>query len=210
MGSEGDFHGVKQLLPPSEEASHLADVICGQGNIGTVVKANPDDPHVIAFVTVINMKQYDLSAVRKFLIKRAKKCGEEMLAKWKGVLGGAKHHVGFLFNERMQNLPEEVAPALHKAVKEDIEWSTTAKEIPKDERKFYNFTHVVGVADFTAGKKGKRDFLRFEDERLVARSLPDMQVVFKEQRRYSTHRMIYALTKEQYDEAVEEMEAPEL
>ena len=40
-------------------------VICGQGNIGTVVKANPDDPHVIAFVTVINMKQYDLSAVRK-------------------------------------------------------------------------------------------------------------------------------------------------
>ena len=52
----------------------------------------------------------------RFLIKRAKKCGEEMLAKWKGVLGGAKHHVGFLFNERMQNLPEEVAPALHKAV----------------------------------------------------------------------------------------------
>ena len=42
--------------------------------------------------------------------------------------------------------------------------------------RFYNFTHVVGVADFTQGKKQKREFVRFEDERLVAPSLPDLQV----------------------------------
>ena len=46
--------------------------------------------------------------------------------------------------------------------------------------------------------------------KVMANNTSPAQVVFKEQRRYSTHRMIYALTKEQYDEAVEEMEAPEL
>lgn len=44
------------------------------------------------------------------------------------------------------NLPEDLVPPLHKALKEDIEWSCTTPDCPKEERPFYFFTHLIGVA----------------------------------------------------------------
>ena len=42
-----------------------------------------------------------------------------------------------------------------REVQEDIAWSMKAKEIPKEERPFYVFTHVIGIADYTPAKKKK-------------------------------------------------------
>merc|ERR1711924_60694 len=59
---------------------------------------------------------------------------------------GKGAEVGLIFCERFVNLPEELVPPLHKALKEDIEWSCTTLECPKEERPFYLFTHLIGVS----------------------------------------------------------------
>jgi len=162
---ESDFHAVKDLLvkPGTWEfagealnLTELTDSMVNQGNIGTILKAasgSDDETCTGGIHTVLNLRQFsDLSwpkAIQNALLTRAAKHGDPEVAKaLKDLLGrqGKGVEVGLLFSERMANLPVELVPPMHKALKDDIEWSCTTPECPEEERPFYFFTHLIGVA----------------------------------------------------------------
>merc|ERR1712066_739534 len=139
--------------------SELADSVVGQGNIGTIIKsagiAGPDDDDITScgLLTTLNLRQFPKLSWAKaiqnsLLAQAAKHAGAEASKSLKDLLAkqGNGTEVGLLFNERFVNLPEELIPPLHKALKEDIEWSCTTPECPKDERPYYFFTHFICVS----------------------------------------------------------------
>lgn len=207
--SEEDFHGVKQLLQ-GDGQSQLADLIVNQGNIGTLVKADNDDQHVCALATLLNPRQYDLASVTKHMLQKARKAGDACHEQLKAVLGKKKHQIGVLFSERVPNVPPDVFGPLHRNLLEDVEWSCTTPECPEDERPYYFFTHVVGLADFSVpkAKKGaasaaERVYARPEERHLV--DAATLEFAFKEERRGSTHRALFVLTRAAYERAVAAM-----
>jgi len=164
---ESDFHAVKDLLRTpgtwqfvgeTFNYSELADSVVGQGNIGTIIKssgvgAEDDDETSCGLLTALNLRQFShLSwpkAIETALLAKAVQHAQPQVSKdLKDLLGrkGKGTEVGVLLSERFTNLPEDLIPPLHKALKEDIEWSCTTDECPKEERPFYFFTHLIGVA----------------------------------------------------------------
>eukprot|EP00392_Amoebophrya_sp_AT5.2_P006413 g6425.t1 len=55
-------------------------------------------------------------------------------------------NTGLLVNERLINLPDDLAPPLHKCLVDGIAWSQTTPECPEEERPFYSFDHFLGIA----------------------------------------------------------------
>eukprot|EP00929_Paragymnodinium_shiwhaense_P120343 TRINITY_DN92283_c0_g1_i1.p1 TRINITY_DN92283_c0_g1~~TRINITY_DN92283_c0_g1_i1.p1 ORF type:complete len:335 (+),score=91.84 TRINITY_DN92283_c0_g1_i1:64-1005(+) len=162
---ENDYHGVSTLLKAGTwefitdlNFTHLGDSLCGQGNIGTLVKseADVDEATVCALLTALNMRQFqdkklgNLSwpkQVSESLVEKAKKHAEGAAAgEFEAVLLGKKEgETGLLLSERLANLPGQLIPPLHKALVDDIEWSLTTPECPPEERPFYEFSRFVGV-----------------------------------------------------------------
>mmetsp|Transcript_27008 Transcript_27008/g.57222 ORF Transcript_27008/g.57222 Transcript_27008/m.57222 type:complete len:340 (+) Transcript_27008:63-1082(+) len=171
---EEDYHSVSGLLKSGTwefldlNFSELADSVVGQGNIGSLIKSDSSsgdsdkDATVSGMLTTLNLRQFaHLSwpkAIGTALLERAKKHGGaavaeklqallEAAAPRKGASSGnSEKEVGLLLSERFINLPLELIPALHKAMKEDIDWSCETPECPPEERPFYGFTHFLGVA----------------------------------------------------------------
>merc|ERR550537_1568276 len=81
--SEEDYHSVAGLLKSGTwdfmepNFTELADSVVGQGNIGTLVKANGDDDAICGMLTTLNFRQFKhLSWPREIaraLVAKAKK-----------------------------------------------------------------------------------------------------------------------------------------
>lgn len=162
---EIDFHSVKNFvidLHDGEEwdSSSLADTIVNQGNIGTCVKAdNKESDSLFALLTCINMRQYKdvvgIQQLKKQLIAKGKQNGCPQLEE---LLNDPNANIGLVINERLINMPLDIVPPLHKAMKEDIEWSCSApeKDMPRDEQPFYRFDHLVFMSKFQGKTKGEK------------------------------------------------------
>lgn len=181
---ELDFHAVKDLLKSGTwefaadlNFTELADSVVGQGNIGTIIKSSSplaeddDDETSCGLLTALNLRQFKhlgwVKTVEEALMARARKHGStEVASKLDALLQrqGKDAEVGLLFSERFLNLPPDLIPLLHKALKEDIDWSCTTPECPADERPFYFFTHFLlalkctpaGAASSAPSKKRRK------------------------------------------------------
>uniref|UniRef100_A0A0G4HUC5 Protein BCCIP homolog n=1 Tax=Chromera velia CCMP2878 TaxID=1169474 RepID=A0A0G4HUC5_9ALVE len=74
--------------------------------------------------------------------KKGTERGKEKEEKTKG------KEVGLLINERVLNLPPPLVAPLVGEVLKDVDWSLEAEEMPEDERRFYRFSHLIGVSKF--------------------------------------------------------------
>jgi len=177
--NETDFHAVSLFLKGETWAfiedlnfGELADCICEQGNIGTVVRTNvedgagggkagsgqadasaEDDEMIVALTTALNLRQFSgkawAKAIPKALLAKAKKHAKADIVKsLEGLLAkqGKGEEVGLFISERAVNLPPECVAPLQQAIVDDIEWSCTTPECPEDERPFYFFSHFIGIA----------------------------------------------------------------
>jgi len=162
---EEDFHSVKDLLKAGTwefvdvNFSELADSISGLGNIGSIIKSDAggadgktdDDRTPCGLLTALNFRQFSNvswpKVVADALIKKAEKHADAKTIRslQELVQPSSGTEVGLLVSERFANLPPELVPALHKSLLEDIVWSCKTPDCPKEERKFYQFTHFVGV-----------------------------------------------------------------
>lgn len=119
------FHGIKTLLKQVFSTdfeminlSELSDLIIKQSSVGSVVKVDDsEDPY--ALMTVISSllsKDHEcIKQLTEFIIKKA---NESIREKVKGIM---KSNVGFIFNERLINMPYQLAPPLFKSIKEEID-----------------------------------------------------------------------------------------
>ncbi len=60
--------------------------------------------------------------------------------------------LGLLLNERVLNMPPEIAPSLHESMLEDIKWAQT--NVATGERNVYRFDHLLLVAPCWSEKTG--------------------------------------------------------
>ncbi|KAL8434243.1 hypothetical protein Efla_002008 [Eimeria flavescens] len=171
------------LLP--QQLRPLAEVIGGQGNIGSVARATTDadgrSEAAVGLVTLISVGQYpdatepvvskilSLAQYAKAAIFRGNRLWElhwvpyifagkllpirevsnssktEDLEQKKRP-NAVKTNASLFISGRFTNLPLEVAAEAAEALVEDVRWSLETPEMEEDERPWYRFTHVIGVA----------------------------------------------------------------
>ncbi|TPX32901.1 hypothetical protein SmJEL517_g04069 [Synchytrium microbalum] len=126
-----DYHGLKSLLGQTfANDSHLvnvgdmAELIISQPNVGTTVKAKDNlDPYAI--ITVLNLTLHQdkecIKSLREYILEKAQDTPAS--TKFTSVLNDTKHHVGLIINERLINMPPQVALPAFKMLMEEVQWA---------------------------------------------------------------------------------------
>jgi len=126
-----DFKSVRRLLErylPGEEGSFpvgsLADDVIGQRVVGTMVKVVDDGlDDSYAFSTILPLSLYSqkdwFRSVKSYLLKKVPVTAMGAL---KAALDSPSS-LGLLLNERIYNMPPELAPSLHESVLKDVAWA---------------------------------------------------------------------------------------
>ncbi|KAI8927980.1 p21-C-terminal region-binding protein-domain-containing protein [Entophlyctis helioformis] len=127
---EIDFHGIKSLIRQTFaedtdklDSSALADLVIGQPHFGTVVKVDDGlDPY--ALLTVLNLTEHQkvecISQISAYLLEKVKKHTDASV-RLKEVLSNPTAHVGLVLNERLINMPPQLAPPLFKMLAQGIQ-----------------------------------------------------------------------------------------
>ncbi len=150
--SEIDFKSVRRLLAhylPGEEdtfdAGGMADAIIAQrGGACTMVKVE-GDLDVYSFATLLPVAQHRtapwMKSVRAYLLR---KCKDEGAKKRLEALFDAPDSGAALFvNERVVNMPPELAPPLQEALVRDLE---AARKAAAGKAPLYDFKHLIMVS----------------------------------------------------------------
>eukprot|EP00325_Prymnesiales_sp_UTEX-LB-985_P032382 CAMPEP_0174717902 /NCGR_PEP_ID=MMETSP1094-20130205/27481_1 /TAXON_ID=156173 /ORGANISM="Chrysochromulina brevifilum, Strain UTEX LB 985" /LENGTH=341 /DNA_ID=CAMNT_0015917905 /DNA_START=37 /DNA_END=1062 /DNA_ORIENTATION=+ len=155
-----DFHGMRALLVgravllpegAAWDVGGLADVLCEQAAVGSVVKTvgpgegneEPADDEVLGFMSAVNLHAHRdarfAQEIRASLIKRCPSGSkrDELTT----LLDDA--HCGMLLSERMLNLPAVLVPSLIDSLLQDIAWA--AEHADAAERESFRFTRLVLV-----------------------------------------------------------------
>ncbi|KAI9016753.1 p21-C-terminal region-binding protein-domain-containing protein [Hyaloraphidium curvatum] len=190
---EIDFHGLKnllrQLIPVHEDgtldASDVADgIISRTPAVGSTVKVADDeggDPYAVLTVVPLTGAGSDKEGIRTLRAYLERRGGERV----KSLLKAGKP-VAFVFNERLINMPAQVAPKLFELLLEEL---ATARD---EAGQAWNFEHFVYLSKTyrevestviderdeaqpkqkaAKGKPAKATFyFHAEDEQLVARA----------------------------------------
>ncbi|TPX33435.1 hypothetical protein SeLEV6574_g08378 [Synchytrium endobioticum] len=155
---EVDFHGLKSLLSQTfgttnndTDVHHsisipdLANLIISQPHIGSTVKAEEQlDPYAV--VTVINLSahkhEHCVKALRTYLSERAKSSNNaEATSSFTELLNkdNDDNDVGWIINERLINMPPQVALPAWRMLMEEMQWA-----VEDGER--YEFQHFVIIS----------------------------------------------------------------
>ncbi|ESS32797.1 p21-carboxy-terminal region-binding protein [Toxoplasma gondii VEG] len=148
----------------------LAEAIANQGNVGSLLKAVPEEEEdqddenapVVGFLSLLSLRQYpEATDVFRdaFLRLAAEHAPAGMKAKLEAILSPEseesvgkhdskkqlKHNVncGWMVKERVSNTPPALIPTMFSSLLEDVNWSLATEEMDEEERPFYNYTHVV-------------------------------------------------------------------
>ncbi|KAL8271251.1 hypothetical protein Esti_004817 [Eimeria stiedai] len=161
-----------QLGVQPQHLTALAEVIAGQGNIGSIARATTGaegrSEAAVGLVSLLSVGQYPEATeplVRRILclaqtedvstcfcrlgnlLPLAGSSGSSKAGKG-AVKGGSKAAAAnacLFISSRYTNLPLEVAAEAAEALIEDVRWSLETNEMDEEERPWYRFTHVVGV-----------------------------------------------------------------
>lgn len=104
----------------------MTDAVISQVEVGTMVKAG-DDVDVYAFATVLPLtRAADVPAVRAVVDYMLARCPRKQRGDFEKVLQAPS--TGLLLNERMLNMPPEMAPSLHQCLCDDLAWASKEAE----------------------------------------------------------------------------------
>ncbi|KAH9949480.1 p21-C-terminal region-binding protein-domain-containing protein [Amylocystis lapponica] len=125
------------------ETTDLADLILSQPLVGTTVKCDGRESDPYAFLTALNLHVHQTRPSVKALIEYtlAKAAPEpSFYAALQGLIGPpaltSTNHIGFIFSERLINMPVQVVPHMYRMLANEIQWAL-------DENEPYNFTHFL-------------------------------------------------------------------
>ncbi|KAL8453888.1 hypothetical protein Emag_001696 [Eimeria magna] len=161
-----------QLGLQPQHLSALAEIIAGQGNIGSIARATTEaegrSEAAVGLVSLLSVGQYPEATeplVRRILSLAEEHASGESLSELRKLLpttelsssskagkGAVKDgskatrpNACLFISSRYTNLPLEVAAEAAEALIEDVRWSLETPEMDEEERPWYRFTHVIGV-----------------------------------------------------------------
>lgn len=151
--SDIDYKSINRLLAhylPGEEETFdvgaFTDAIIAQRVLGTMVHVN-DDLDVYAFATVLPIAKHKdapwMKDIINYIIRKGK--DEAVKGKLRAMVDSPNSSgLGLLVNERVLNMPPELAPALLDNLLKDIEWAK--EKAIESERQLYDFKHFLFVS----------------------------------------------------------------
>ncbi|KAI0809111.1 p21-C-terminal region-binding protein-domain-containing protein [Irpex lacteus] len=127
----------------SLQVHDLADLVLAQPQVGTTVKCDGKESDPYSFLTVINIHVHQNRLFVKSLIDYVlnKSSGNPAFhATLKDLLGPqglqSQNHVGFVFSERLMNIPVQLMPVSYKMLAEEIQWEV-------EDNKPFRFSHYL-------------------------------------------------------------------
>ncbi|KAG5439634.1 hypothetical protein PCK2_000768, partial [Pneumocystis canis] len=117
----------------------LSDLIVRQELIGSVVKMDGIEGDPLAFLTVLNLNDYQQkTCIKQMLSYMMSKISlnEGFSKTLNGLLKETNENVGLILSERLVNMPIQIVPPMYEMLFEEIEWALENKEP-------YNFSHYI-------------------------------------------------------------------
>eukprot|EP01120_Amphizonella_sp_Union-15-10_P015824 TRINITY_DN820_c0_g1_i2.p1 TRINITY_DN820_c0_g1~~TRINITY_DN820_c0_g1_i2.p1 ORF type:complete len:279 (+),score=60.90 TRINITY_DN820_c0_g1_i2:92-928(+) len=159
-----DFKTVKTFVTrlldgKAWNSSDFADIIVKQQNVGSLIKVDGDDEG-FGFITTINLQVHKgLPSIQElvFHIKSqvSKYAPKEQIDSWNKLIDSPT--TGLIINERMFNVPPQLAPHLLKCLFEEIQWAIEDKEP-------FNFDHYLILTNYYLDAVKKPQKIKKTDE----------------------------------------------
>ncbi|XP_013420438.1 BRCA2 and CDKN1A-interacting protein [Lingula anatina] len=143
---DSDFHGIRQLLQQvylkaNINLSELADMIIAQNYVGSVIKQvdvpeeddsdSDDGDDVFGVISAINLtEKKDAESVRQlhsYLLGKCQACEQKQQQYFKALLEDPNKQVGYLVNERLINIPPQIATPMFQSLKKEMERAVKKK-----------------------------------------------------------------------------------
>eukprot|EP00163_Fabomonas_tropica_P003560 TRINITY_DN1305_c0_g1_i2.p1 TRINITY_DN1305_c0_g1~~TRINITY_DN1305_c0_g1_i2.p1 ORF type:complete len:260 (+),score=9.27 TRINITY_DN1305_c0_g1_i2:189-968(+) len=174
---DGDFHALRHFLTNYLEgemfnSSELVDHIISQKTVGTTIKIG-DGTDIFGFISVINVQRYAgldcVSQIKDFVLSHCPAHEKDrFLAMW----DDKTKPLGIVFNERMVNLPLQLVPHLHTALRDEIVWAWEDEptQEARDSFKFGRYLYLSYVMPLPGGgsKRARTEasllYPKYEDE----------------------------------------------
>ncbi|KIJ45060.1 hypothetical protein M422DRAFT_167173, partial [Sphaerobolus stellatus SS14] len=142
-----DFLALKRLIIQLFQhdaelinAHELAELIISQKLVGTTVKTDGIESDPYAYLTVLNLTVHKenpgIKSLIEYLLQKAGK-SSDVHSTLQSLL--SSQQVGFVFSERLVNMPPQVIPPMYKMLTDEIKWAI-------DDNEPYNFSHFLFVS----------------------------------------------------------------
>ncbi|KAI0307412.1 p21-C-terminal region-binding protein-domain-containing protein [Multifurca ochricompacta] len=130
------FQSDADLLKPHD----LAELILSQPLVGTTVKTDGRESDPYAFLTVLNMHIHKdnpaIKAIAQYALSKST-ADPSLHNTLRSILESeTSSHLGFIFSERLVNMPVEVIPHMYRMLADEIQWAC-------DDSEPYHFSHFL-------------------------------------------------------------------
>ncbi|KAI0324449.1 hypothetical protein GY45DRAFT_1331533 [Cubamyces sp. BRFM 1775] len=197
------FQADAQLLPVHD----LADLILAQPLVGSTVKCDGRESDPFAFLTALNLHVHrerpSIKALIAYLLEKSS-ADPTLHSKLQTLLGpNSQTHVGFVFSERLLNMPVQIMPHMYRMLADEIQWAL-------DDNEPYDFKHLILISRIyrlTAEEAAELQASAPRTKRQKQSEPPQGAGVYPFHpeddiiRRFATHTLDYAFTHAQPREA---------
>ncbi|KAH9982076.1 p21-C-terminal region-binding protein-domain-containing protein [Lactifluus volemus] len=127
------FQADADLLHPHE----LAGLILSQPLVGTTVKTDGRESDPYAFLTVLNMHVHKVRiSLTEYILSKSASDPPFHNMLLNILASNASSHLGFVFSERLVNMPVQVVPHMYRMLADEIQWAC-------DDGEPYHFSHLL-------------------------------------------------------------------
>ncbi|KAF8878432.1 p21-C-terminal region-binding protein-domain-containing protein [Infundibulicybe gibba] len=144
-----DYHAIKRLLSQLFQRDadlfhlhELTELILSQPAVGTTIKTDGMESDPYAILTVLNMHVHkDHPSIKALAAYYLQKSSHDaaLHGTLQTLFSQTQNHVGFVFCERLINMPVQVIPPMYKMLTDELKWAVGDNEP-------YNFTHLLFVS----------------------------------------------------------------
>ncbi|THH10574.1 hypothetical protein EW145_g1221 [Phellinidium pouzarii] len=132
--SDADFFSLNEL----------AELILSQSTLGTSVKTDGIESDPYAYLSVLNMHVHQnhasIKALAAYILSKSA-AHSALHSALQALLGPeglqSQNHVGFVFSERLINMPVQVVPPMYRMLADEIRLAN------EEQNKLYTFTHYL-------------------------------------------------------------------
>ncbi|RDB24579.1 Protein bcp1 [Hypsizygus marmoreus] len=144
-----DYQALKRLLAQlfqrDADLVHLhefSELILGQPTVGTTIKTDGIESDPYAFLTVLNMHVHhehpSIKAIANYALQKSSPDPAFHTA-LQGLFSQTQSHVGFVFCERLINMPVQVIPPMYNMLIKEMKWAV-------DDNEPYTFSHFLFIS----------------------------------------------------------------
>jgi len=136
------FQGDAEAL----QVADLADLILGQPLVGTAVKCDGKESDPYSFLTVLNVHVHQqrpfIKALTEYVLLKSSPdtSFHNTLNALLGPTGlQSQNHVGYIFSERLINMPVQTVPPMYRMLGDEVNWAL-------EENEPYKFSHLLFIS----------------------------------------------------------------